>query len=107
MVISYERAERFVILGIGCAFDVLVPVMWLMLALTAFTAVQRFVVVWRQADRPVRPPRPRRESRRERRPFASPRVDGGSPRLRQWWETRRPRDRARLRHLSSRRRTRR
>jgi CDP-diacylglycerol--glycerol-3-phosphate 3-phosphatidyltransferase len=101
-----ERAERFVLLGFGCAFDLLVPVMWLMLALTAFTAVQRFVIVWRQADRPVRPPRPRREARRERRPFSSPRVDGGSPRLRQWWETRRPRDRARLRHLSSRRRTR-
>ena len=75
-----ERAERFVFLGIGCAFDMLVPVLWVMLALTAFTAVQRFVIVWRQADRPVRPPRPRREPRRERRPFSSPRVDGGSPR---------------------------
>jgi CDP-diacylglycerol--glycerol-3-phosphate 3-phosphatidyltransferase len=101
-----ERAERFVFLGFGAAFDVLVPVMWVMLVLTAFTAVQRFVIVWRQADRPVRPPRPRRESRRERRPFASPRIDGGSPRLRSWWETRRPRDRSKPRHLASRRRTR-
>ena len=101
-----ERAERFVFLGIGCAFNILVPVMWVMLGLTAMTAVQRFVIVWRQADRPVRPPRPRRESRRERRPFASPRVDGGSPRLRSWWETRRPRDRMKTRHLSTRRRTR-
>jgi CDP-diacylglycerol---glycerol-3-phosphate 3-phosphatidyltransferase len=101
-----ERAERFVFLGIGCAFNILVPVLWVMLALTAMTAVQRFVIVWRQADRPVRPPRARRESRRERRPFASPRVDGGSPRLRSWWETRRPRDRTKPRHLSSRRRTR-
>jgi CDP-diacylglycerol--glycerol-3-phosphate 3-phosphatidyltransferase len=101
-----ERAERFVFLGFGCAFDLLVPVMWVMFALTAFTAVQRFVIVWRQADRPVRPPRSRRESRRERRPFSSPRVDGGSPRLRSWWETRRPRELSRLRHLSSRRRTR-
>ncbi len=102
-----ERAERFVFLGIGAAFDILVPVLWVMLVLTAMTAVQRFVIVWRQADRPVRPPRARRESRRERRPFASPRVDGGSPRLRSWWETRRPRDRSKpARHLSSRRRTR-
>jgi CDP-diacylglycerol--glycerol-3-phosphate 3-phosphatidyltransferase len=104
-----ERAERFVFLGIGCAFDVLVPVLWVMLVLTALTATQRFVVVWRQADRPVRPPRSRRESRRERRPFASPRTDGGAPRLRSWWETRRPRERFKSRHLrdlSSRRRTR-
>jgi hypothetical protein len=102
-----ERAERFVFLGFGCAFDLLVPVLWVMLVLTAFTATQRFVTVWRQADRPVRPPRPRRESRRERRPFASPRIDGGSPRLRSWWETRRPRDRSKtVRHLASRRRTR-
>jgi CDP-diacylglycerol--glycerol-3-phosphate 3-phosphatidyltransferase len=100
-----ERAERFVFLGVGCAFNILVPVLWVMLVLTALTAVQRFVIVWRQADRPVRPPRPRTE-RRERRPFASPRIDGGSPRLRSWWETRRPRDRTKPRHLSSRRRTR-
>ena len=101
-----ERAERFVFLGFGCAFDVLVPVMWVMLVLTAFTAVQRFVIVWRRADRPARPPRQRREPRRERRPFASPRIDAGSPRLRSWWETRRPRDRSKPRHLASRRRTR-
>ena len=103
-----ERAERFVFLGIGCAFGILVPVLWVMLVLTAFTASQRFVIVWRQADRPVRPPRPRRESRRERRPFSSPGGPGGngSPRLRSWWETRRPRDRSKPRHLPSRRRTR-
>jgi CDP-diacylglycerol--glycerol-3-phosphate 3-phosphatidyltransferase len=101
-----ERAERFVFLGVGCAFNILVPVLWVMLVLTAMTAVQRFLTVWRQADRPVRPPRARRESRRERRPMASPRIDGGSPRLRSWWETRRPRDRTKSRHLTSRRRTR-
>jgi CDP-diacylglycerol--glycerol-3-phosphate 3-phosphatidyltransferase len=44
-----ERLERLVLLGIGLAFDVLVPVMWVMLALTALTAVHRFVMVWRQA----------------------------------------------------------
>ena len=32
------------------AFDILVPVLWVMLVLTAVTAVQRFVKVWRQAD---------------------------------------------------------
>jgi CDP-diacylglycerol--glycerol-3-phosphate 3-phosphatidyltransferase len=45
-----ERAERVVLLCIGLLFDwLLVPVLWLMLALTAITAVQRFVLVWRQA----------------------------------------------------------
>ena len=45
-----ERAERVVLLCIGLLFDwLLVPVLWLMLVLTAITAVQRFVQVWRQA----------------------------------------------------------
>lgn len=49
-----ERAERMVALGIGLLFHVLVGVLWLMVVLMAFTAVQRFVTVWRQAsDRPV------------------------------------------------------
>ncbi len=47
-----ERAERMVLLGIGLAFDVLVPVLWVMLALTTLTAVHRFVMVWRQASVP-------------------------------------------------------
>ncbi len=48
-----ERAERMVLLGLGLAFtDLLVPVLWVMLALTGFTAIQRFVKVWRQADAP-------------------------------------------------------
>ncbi len=50
-----ERAERFVFLGVACAFDIFVPVLWVMLALTAFTAVQRFVRVYRLADRPPQP----------------------------------------------------
>jgi CDP-diacylglycerol--glycerol-3-phosphate 3-phosphatidyltransferase len=45
-----ERAERMVLLGIGLAFDVLVPVLWVMLVLTILTAVHRFVMVWRQAS---------------------------------------------------------
>lgn len=46
-----ERAERIIVLCIGLLFDVLlVPVMWIMLVLTIITAVQRFVMVWRQAE---------------------------------------------------------
>ena len=45
-----ERAERIVALCIGLLFPpVLLWVLWLMLVLTALTAVQRFVKVWRQA----------------------------------------------------------
>lgn len=45
-----ERAERVVLLCIGLALPmVLVPVLWLMLVLSAITAVQRFVKIWRQA----------------------------------------------------------
>ena len=47
-----ERAERMVLLGVGLAFDILVPVLWVMLVLTAVTAVHRFVMVWRQATPP-------------------------------------------------------
>jgi CDP-diacylglycerol--glycerol-3-phosphate 3-phosphatidyltransferase len=46
-----ERAERVVLLCIGLLWDrLLVPVLWVMLALTLITAVQRFVKVWRQAE---------------------------------------------------------
>ena len=45
-----ERAERFVVLGAGLAFSVvLIPVLWAMLGLTAGTALFRFAKVWRQA----------------------------------------------------------
>ena len=40
-----ERAERFVLLGIALGVPVLVPMLWLMLVLTGFTAIQRFVHV--------------------------------------------------------------
>jgi CDP-diacylglycerol--glycerol-3-phosphate 3-phosphatidyltransferase len=47
-----ERAERTIVLGLGLLFEaLLVPVLWIMLALTLLTAVQRFVKVWRQASR--------------------------------------------------------
>jgi CDP-diacylglycerol---glycerol-3-phosphate 3-phosphatidyltransferase len=62
-----ERAERLLALGFGLLFDsLLVPVLWLMLALTLFTAGQRFVRVWRQASAPP-PPRPPRGRWRTRR----------------------------------------
>jgi CDP-diacylglycerol--glycerol-3-phosphate 3-phosphatidyltransferase len=46
-----ERAERIIAICIGLLFPVLlVPILWIMLALTSITAVQRFVKVWRAAD---------------------------------------------------------
>ena len=48
-----ERAERTIALGFGLLFDaLLIPVLFVMLALTLVTAVQRFVKVWRQASVP-------------------------------------------------------
>ena len=69
-----ERAERFVVLGIGLFFkELLVPVLWLMLVATAGTALYRFVKVWRQADRPPQPqPIPERRRRRSGRRAARP-----------------------------------
>jgi len=66
-----ERAERIVALAFGLLFDsLLVPVLWVMLALTMFTAVQRFVMVWRQASSAVPPVRSasRWRARRTARP---------------------------------------
>ncbi len=45
-----ERAERIIALCFGLLFPVLlIPILWVMLALTSITAVQRFVKVWTQA----------------------------------------------------------
>ncbi len=70
-----ERAERIIVLAFGLLFEViLVPVLWVMLVATLFTAGQRFRKVWKQAsvDRPTSQPRPeavaRRRSRTSRRP---------------------------------------
>ena len=79
-----ERAERLVLLGIGLTFDILVPVLWIMLALTALTAVQRFVKVWRQAT-PQRAPRTRRA--RHTRLRAGDEARAGT--LAEWWAARR------------------
>jgi len=46
-----ERAERLILLGVALLLHVIfVPLLGLLLALTVFTAVQRFVKVWRQAS---------------------------------------------------------
>ena len=53
-----ERAERIVAIAAGLLFPVLlVPVLWVMLALTSVTAVQRFAKVWKQAAAPPKPVR--------------------------------------------------
>lgn len=69
-----ERAERLVALIVGLAFDVLEPVLWVMLALSALTAAHRFVKVWRQAS-------PHVEPREHPRFLERPRVR----RLAEWW----------------------
>ncbi|MFM8564059.1 MAG: CDP-alcohol phosphatidyltransferase family protein [Acidimicrobiia bacterium] len=69
-----ERAERIILLCLGLLFPVLLlPIMWVMLALTSLTAVQRFVKVWRQAAvapvtaARIEQRRSRRQSRRSAR----------------------------------------
>jgi phosphatidylinositol phosphate synthase len=92
-----ERAERFVFLSVGLAFDVLVPVLWVMLVLTAFTAGHRFVRVYRQAARP-----PRVHARRRVADDSSP--ESRPTPIRAWWAARRvDSERARRRHPSVRR----
>ena len=46
-----ERAERMILLGIGLlAKSIFIPVLWIMLALTAMTAAGRFWRIWQIAD---------------------------------------------------------
>ena len=64
-----ERAERIIVIGVGLFFAsvLLIPVMWLLLVLTSLTAVQRFIKIWKQADRPMTPVRPEPLARRSNR----------------------------------------
>ncbi len=65
-----ERAERFIVLGIGLLFfPILLWVLWGMLILTAYTALTRFNKVWKQAtvDQPERPTPQRLRRRRAAR----------------------------------------
>ena len=106
-----ERAERLVLLGAGLAFDVLVPVLWVMVALSAITAVHRFTKVWLQATKPDEsrdrerlPARLRRfrHPRRAGRPDASDEelelAGARNPRrFAEWWASRQPGTRSRPR----------
>ena len=83
-----ERAERYVLLGVGMALDILVPVLWIMLALTAFTAMQRFVRVWRQAEVPPAIERTRRTTPQPRSRRSSLAAAESTPRLKTWFEAR-------------------
>ncbi|MDE3065649.1 MAG: CDP-alcohol phosphatidyltransferase family protein [Acidobacteriota bacterium] len=54
-----ERAERMILLGVALlAKPIFVPVLWLLLALTAMTAAGRFWRVWQVAARPEPAARP-------------------------------------------------
>ncbi len=54
-----ERAERVVVLCAALAFGVvMIPLLWLMMALTVVTAVQRFARVWAQANKSGHGPPP-------------------------------------------------
>jgi CDP-diacylglycerol--glycerol-3-phosphate 3-phosphatidyltransferase len=67
-----ERAERMILLGVGLlATPIFIPVLWIMLALTAMTAGGRFWRVWQVAAKPAPSAsatlRARQHSRRLRR----------------------------------------
>ncbi len=100
-----ERAERIAAICAGLAVPgLLVPMLWVVLVLSAVTAVQRFVKVWRLAsvEQPVPPRRfrPARDSRwRTWRQMRS--HHGGRTRRREAWRARRQ-DRARRRRAATR-----
>ncbi len=51
-----ERAERMILLGVGLlAKPIFIPILWVMLVLTAMTAAGRFRRVWQIAARPETP----------------------------------------------------
>lgn len=77
-----ERAERLVALAVGLVFsNVLIPVLWATLILTAATAAQRFVKVWRQG--PTAAPAPGTVPAREPAAWRPGRVES---RWRVWRE---------------------
>lgn len=68
-----ERAERIIVLCATLAFSVImIPLLWLMLALTAATAIQRFVSVWKQANAAGHRPPPADRRMFVRRPGYEP-----------------------------------
>ncbi|MGH9022656.1 MAG: CDP-alcohol phosphatidyltransferase family protein [Acidimicrobiia bacterium] len=76
-----ERAERLIVLWAGLAFGLLVPLLWLMMLLSAITAGQRFFKVWRQAEVPVTSEAV--ETRRQSRWRAT--EEGSPPSRGRWW----------------------
>jgi CDP-diacylglycerol--glycerol-3-phosphate 3-phosphatidyltransferase len=75
-----ERAERMILLGIGLITpSFLVPVLWVMLGLTAATAVGRFVKVWHLAEPPVPVATPRRQRRTRTSTRAGARKSSTTP----------------------------
>lgn len=85
-----ERAERIVVLGLGLLFEpLLVPLLFVMLALTLVTSVQRFVKVWNQAsiDRVVPERRARRTPRARRHGSGASSRRRSGPRQNQWRQT--------------------
>lgn len=107
-----ERAERFVFLAVGMAFDILVPVLWVMLVLSAITVVHRFAKVWIGAGRPAQSPEVvgPEEVKRDGERAVWPRVrriavrNPESATLRDWWETHGPAARTRDRQRQAERR---
>jgi CDP-diacylglycerol--glycerol-3-phosphate 3-phosphatidyltransferase len=83
-----ERAERLGVLAIGLLFEsLLIPVLWVMLVLTVFTAGQRFHKVWVQASAPQVEPlavrwRSRRVARSTHRTWRRQAVSSGQRRRR-------------------------
>jgi CDP-diacylglycerol--glycerol-3-phosphate 3-phosphatidyltransferase len=75
-----ERAERMILLGVGFLSPLfLIPVLWVMLALTTATALGRFVKVWRLAEAPVPVSVPRRHRRSRSTTRAGGRKASTSP----------------------------
>jgi CDP-diacylglycerol--glycerol-3-phosphate 3-phosphatidyltransferase len=70
-----ERAERIIALALGLLFSqLLIAILWVMLALTLLTAGQRFAKVWRQASAEVPARVPLRDRSRSRSRQADRRV---------------------------------
>ncbi len=87
-----ERAERLLALAIGLLFEgLLIFVLWVMLVLTAVTAVQRFVNVWSQASTA----RPRTPHTRWRYPRVARDSERSRMRRERWAASRESRRRAR------------
>lgn len=87
-----ERAERLVLLAFGLAFDVLVPMLWVMVVLSGITAVHRFVIVWRQASAEI-PRRSNVVAGWRQRHVGRRRADDDASGRTGWWASRQPRTR--------------